>query len=80
MTTVTQTIPMFFEKYPDKAIFFTGSTLTRTRIYRAIIAKIIDNSELYYDIKGFREDGKIEKYAKNQDYVGFLIAKKHEKY
>ena len=80
LTTVIQTIPIFFENYPDKAIFFTGSTPTRTRIYRAIIAKIIDNSELYYDIKGFREDGKIEKYAKNQDYVGFLIAKKHEKY
>lgn len=79
LITVVQTIPIFFEHYPDKTIFFTGSTSSRTRIYRAIITKLVDKSELYYDIRGFKDDGSIEKYEKNENYDGFLIAKKYEK-
>jgi len=79
LITVVQTILIFFEHYPDKTIPFTGSTSSRTRIYQTIIAKLVDKSELYYDIRGFKDDGSIEKYEKNQNYDGFLIAKKHEK-
>lgn len=55
LTTVVSTLFSFFEQNPDKIVFFTGSTLSRTRLYRAVISKFIQETELFYDIKGIRK-------------------------
>ncbi len=77
--TVVQTIFKFFERKPDKTIVFIGSTESRTRLYRIIINKLLDQMELYFNIIGIKEDGSQESFVKNQQYLAFLIFLKDEK-
>ncbi len=79
LATVIQTIFKFFELKPDKIIVFIGSTETRTRLYRIIINKLLDEMKLYFDIMGIREDGSRELFIQNQQYLAFLISLKDEK-
>ena len=73
LTTVVKTLFSFFELNPDKVVIFTGSTLSRTRLYRAVISKFINETELFYEIKGITENGVLEKFQSNQTYLGYLI-------
>ncbi len=76
LSTVIKTLLEFFVKNPDKTVFFTGSTLSRTRLYRVIIGKLMNNVELYYEISGMLDDGTFEKFNSVKTYKAFLIAKK----
>lgn len=78
LMTVVKTMFLFFERYPDKKIVFGGSTESRSRLYRQIIARFIEKAELYFDIEGFITDGTQEKFQKNRDYYAFLISQKYE--
>lgn len=79
LTTVANTLFSFFEQNSDKIVFFTGSTLSRTRLYRAVISKFIHETELFYDIKGITESESIENFDNNHSYIGYLIKLKNEK-
>ena len=76
LSSVIRTLPVFFEKNPDKKVFFTGSTDSRTRLYRATIAKLLHEAELYYHIYGLLDDGTLEPFVKSNYYKGYLIEKK----
>jgi len=79
MATVIQTMPLFFEKHPQKKVSFEGSDKKRTNFYGWIIGKNILNwQDIYYIVGGF-ENGKIEAFRKGVDYAYFLIAKKEKK-
>ena len=79
LSTVVKTLALFFEKYPNKGVFFTGSTLSRTRLYRATISKFIETSELYYQVYGLlEEENHLEIFEKNHTYKAYLIQKKDE--
>ena len=78
LMTVVKTMFLFFEKYPDKQLVFGGSTELRSRLYRKIIAKFIENIELYFEVQGFMNDGEQESFQKNRDYYAFLISQKYE--
>lgn len=78
LMTVVQTMFLFFEKYPDKKLVFGGSTESRSRLYRQIITKFIENIELYFDVQGFTTKGEQEPFEKNRDYYAFLISQKYE--
>ncbi|MDZ7897800.1 MAG: hypothetical protein U5N85_07190 [Arcicella sp.] len=71
-------LALFFEKYPNKNVFFTGSTLSRTRLYRATISKFIETSELYYQVFGLLENNSLEAFEKNHTYKAYLIQRKDE--
>ena len=73
LATVAQTMLIFFEKYPTKKIYFTGSDEIRTRFYRGIFTKFIEIIELYFEVVGLGLDGKGEKFIKNKAYIGFII-------
>ncbi len=73
LSTVVQTMFLFFEKYPDKKVVFTGSNEIRTRLYRSIISKFVEEIELYFLVEGFKNDGTQEVFRKNEDYYAFLI-------
>jgi hypothetical protein len=73
ISTVVQTMFLFFEKYPNKKVVFSGSNDIRTRLYRSIISKFIQKAELYFVIEGFKNDGTQEIFRKNEEYYAFLI-------
>ena len=78
LMTVVKTMFLFFENYPGKQLVFGGSTEIRSRWYRQIITKFIENIELYFEVQGFTTDGEQERFQKNRDYYAFLISQKYE--
>ena len=78
LTTVVGTLFYFFEQNPDKSVAFTGSTAARTRLYRAVISKFVNESEPFYQILGITEEGSFEIFNKNKNYTGYLISLKNE--
>ena len=75
LATVIQTLPVFFAEFEGSKIFFTGSTPSRTRLYRIIIAKHYKDFEQVYSIFGFINQIP-EPFQKNNNYEAFLIFKK----
>lgn len=73
LATVAQTMVVFFEKYPNKKLYFRGSTDTRTRLYRSLISKFIEVIEPYFIVIGLKQDGTPENFILNQDYNAFII-------
>jgi hypothetical protein len=79
LATVVAAVYAFCERVPDALIYATGSTASRTRLYRMGINK-------YYDI--VKEDFKIfgqsesewEPYKKGKDYEAFVVQKKSIKF
>jgi hypothetical protein len=78
LSTVIMTLYNFFELYPQKTVVFTGSSSSRNRLYRAIIAKLFDEGKEYFDIFGLNFDGSIENFQINKDYLAFQINLKDE--
>jgi hypothetical protein len=80
ITTIVGTLVKFFEQYPNKKVYFTGSTTARTRLYRASISKFLKITELYYQVFGIFADGSIEIFNPTHQYSAFLITQKDDKY
>lgn len=76
LATVVSTLFQFFEQYPDATVAFTGSTLSRTRLYRAVISGLVKETELYYQVLGIKENGHFEPFNNQEVYVGYLITQK----
>jgi hypothetical protein len=76
LATVAQTLLIFFKTYPNKKVYFAGSTPKRTRFYRSIISKFIEIIELYFHVVGLDENLNPEKFVKDRNYTGFVIYEK----
>jgi hypothetical protein len=75
LATVASTIPRFFDQYPKAAIFATGSSPSRTRLYRISISNVLDEINKNFNVEGLIDEN-WETFKPNQDYLGFLITKK----
>ena len=79
ISTVISTAFDYLEHHPEKTIYFSGSTPSRTRLYRAAITKSMENIEPLYQVFGLNNDAQIEIFNKNHTYTAFLIDRKNEK-
>ena len=75
LATVIATVYAFTDKYPNTWVYATGSTKSRTRLYRMGITKFISEAKDDFEILGERNDD-WEKFRKNIDYEGFLVRRK----
>ena len=71
LATVIQAVLFFLETYPDKTVFFTGSTAARTRLYRAAISRVIADYE-NLAVEGILDSG-AESFQPNKPYQAFLV-------
>lgn len=75
LATIVATIYAFTDKYPNTFVYATGSTKSRTRLYRIGISRFLDEVVRDFDILGeIGEDW--EDFQKDIDYEGFLIRRK----
>jgi hypothetical protein len=75
LATIVATIYAFTDKYPYAFVYATGSTKSRTRLYRIGISRFLDEVVRDFDILGeIGEDW--EDFQKDIDYEGFLIRRK----
>lgn len=78
LATVVASVYAFTDKYPHAWIYATGSTKSRTRLYRMGIAKFLSEVENDFDVLGERNDD-WEEFKKNVEYEGFLVRRKKKK-
>lgn len=73
MATVIQTMLAFFEKYPDRLVYFQGSDDIRTRFYRILITRELEAARQLFVIYGKTAEQEYELFQIGQPYVGFLM-------
>ena len=76
LSTVAATVYEFTARYPEKWIFFTGSTDERTRLYRMALTINFEELKNDFDIYGvhlIRGSFHAETFEKGKVYSGFLI-------
>lgn len=80
LATVARSVYIFTEKYPEKVVFFKGSTLARTRLYRrAISINLEELSETFIIFGAIKNEfGNIitVPFKPNGDFLGFIIKRK----
>ncbi|MBS1660779.1 MAG: hypothetical protein JST68_06985 [Bacteroidetes bacterium] len=77
LATVVATVYAFTDKYPHAWIYATGSSKSRTRLYRMGLTKylkeIIEDFELYG-----QNEGKWQDFEKGVEYDAFLVQRKND--
>jgi hypothetical protein len=77
LTTVVATVYAFTDKYPDAWIYATGSTKSRTRLYRMGITKFLSRVNEDFEVLG-EKSNTWETFSKNVEYEGFLVRRKNK--
>ncbi len=75
LATIVESIFIFTENYPDTWIYATGSTNSRTRLYRMGINKYFNEVNDHFYIFGERENEWLI-FEKNENYEGFAVKRK----
>lgn len=76
MGTVFKCVEAFFLHYPTAEIYFTGSTLSRTRLYRIILSRELSKLVKNYEIYG-SNDSCTEAFEPNKNYISFTVKLKN---
>ncbi|SHN12461.1 hypothetical protein [Chitinophaga sp. CF418] len=75
LATVIYVVNTYLEAYPERIVFFTGSTEGRIRLYRIVISVHYTDFSKKFDIYCQTETG-IVPFKRNIEAKGFLICKK----
>ncbi len=76
LTTVVSSLYAFTDKHQDSMIYATGSSKSRTRLYRMGITKYLSEIKNDFVIYGETEIG-WEKFKINIEYEAFLVTRKN---
>lgn len=79
LATVAETVNKYTKRYPDRTIYFTGSTKSRTRLYRMAIGLHLEELSLKFDIFAKTASG-VFPFCKNMEVIAFLISRKSFNY
>jgi hypothetical protein len=75
LATVVATLYSFTDAHRNALVYATGSTKSRTRLYRMGITKYIEEIKIDFEIYGEIVDG-WEEFKKDVDYEAFLVKRK----
>ena len=79
LATVAATVYEFTAEYPDKIIFFCGTTAERTRLYRIALSVNLEELKKDFHIYGVLKGiGSFERvsFRNGVDYFGFMVTRK----
>jgi len=76
LATVVATLYAFIDKHNEAMVYATGSTKSRTRLYRMGITKYLDEIKQDFEIYGELESG-WEEFQKDVEYEAFLVKLKY---
>ena len=77
LATVAATVYAFTDRYPHALIYATGSTKSRTRLYRIGIAKFLPEVREDFEVLG-ELNGQWQTFNMNVEYEGFLVKRKRK--
>ena len=75
LATVVRTALTFFEAYPDRRVYFTGSSKARLRLYSAILAREFENWKPVFEVLGI-QNGNPVPFEQGVNYESFIINRK----
>jgi hypothetical protein len=75
LATVVATLYSFTEAHRNTLVYASGSTKSRTRLYRMGITKYIEEVKRDFEIYGEVEEG-WEEFQRDVDYEAFLVKRK----
>jgi hypothetical protein len=75
LATVVATLFAFTEKHMNAMVYATGSTKSRTRLYRMGITKYLSEIQSDFEIYG-ELNNEWEEFRKDVDYEAFLVKRK----
>lgn len=75
LATVAYAVELYLNKYPERWIYFKGSTSERTRLYRMALGLNLKELSLKFEIYAEQIDG-IVPFKKNIEIIGLFIRKK----
>jgi hypothetical protein len=77
LATIVSAIDKYTLRYPERMIYFTGSTEARTRLYRMAVGLHLEELSLTYDIFAQMESqNQLVKFQKNMEISAFVIRRK----
>jgi len=76
LITVVRCIYAFTDKKPEAWVYVTGSTKSRTRLYRMGIGKLMEDAVKDFEVYGQLND-QWENFRKTVDYEAFLVKRKN---
>ena len=76
LATVVSTLYSFTGKNPDAYVDATGSSESRTRLYRMGITNNLEELKKDFHVYGLRNDEVFEPFIVGEDYLGFLVTRK----
>jgi hypothetical protein len=77
LATVIATLYAFIDKHQEAMVYVTGSTKSRTRLYRMGITKYLEEIRQDFEIYGEIESG-WEEFQKDLEYKAFLVKLKND--
>ncbi|OQP52036.1 hypothetical protein A4H97_25825 [Niastella yeongjuensis] len=83
LATVVAVLKVFFDQYPDKWVFFRGSTPERTRLYRMAITLNLEELNTDFEIVGALTENSSYKdvsFQKGINYYGFYVQGKRRNF
>lgn len=81
LATVYQTLIHFLDLHPNAIVAFTGSTSSRTRLYRSCLSIYLDQLQKNYRVLGQRKNApEPEIFKPGTDYEYFVICLKSYKF
>ena len=72
LATVAYAVEVYLNKYPDRWIYFKGSTSERTRLYRMAIGINLEELTLKFRIYAEQKNG-IVQFKRNTEALGILV-------
>lgn len=75
LATVAFAVEIYLDKYPDRYIYFSGSTKERTRLYRMAIGLNLEELATKFEIYAELQNG-IVPFQKNMEILALIIRKK----
>ncbi len=79
LATIISAVYAFTDYYPNSVVYATGSTKSRTRLYRMGITKYLDEAKKDFYIYGQRNYD-WELFEKNVDYDAFIAKRKNRNF
>ena len=77
LATIFSAIDKYTKRYPERMIYFTGSTEARTRLYRMAIGLHLEELSLTYEIFAqMKSQDQFIKFQKNMEISAFVIRRK----
>lgn len=77
LATIAQTVPLFLLHHPTAIIEVSGSTKGRTRLYKILINKYMEEFTDFVTIYGLNDEtGELEYFSSHKKYSRFFAIKK----